>query len=60
MTTADVIAILEGMSENQEHALDVDQVHALFFAVAAIRSLPQNLTYLIDVILDLENARLTQ
>ncbi len=57
MNSTEVISTLEDMAENPEHALFVDQVHALHYSVAVIRSLPQNLRDLIDVILDLENAR---
>ncbi|MBA7525910.1 hypothetical protein ES705_18069 [subsurface metagenome] len=60
MKSFDVISVLEDMAENPEHALDVDQVHALHFANAVIRSVPQNLIDCIDVILDLENARQKQ
>ncbi|MBA7507436.1 hypothetical protein ES706_06155 [subsurface metagenome] len=60
MKSFDVISVLEDMAENPDHALDVDQVHALHFANAVIRSVPQNLIDCIDVILDLENARQKQ
>ncbi|MBA7537618.1 hypothetical protein ES705_29887 [subsurface metagenome] len=60
MKSFDVISVLEDMAENPEHALEVDQVHALHFANAVIRSLPQNQIDCIDVILDLENARQKQ
>ena len=58
MKSLDVISVLEDMAENQDQALAVDQVHALRFANAVIRSLPQNQLDCIDVILDLEDARL--
>ncbi|MBA7552775.1 hypothetical protein ES705_45351 [subsurface metagenome] len=58
MKSLDVISVLEDLAENPEHALEVDQVHALHFANAVIRSLPQNQLDCIDVILDLEDARL--
>ena len=50
MKCSDVIPILEGMAENPEHAIGVDQVHALYFAVAVIRALPETLTRLIDAV----------
>ena len=53
MRSADVVPILEGMAENQDQALDIHQVHALYFAVAIIRSLPENSIRLIDSIFDL-------
>ncbi|MBA7685690.1 hypothetical protein ES703_94115 [subsurface metagenome] len=56
MKSRDVITILEDMAVNPEHALDVDQVHALYFATAVIGSLPQNQIDCLDVILDLEDA----
>ena len=60
MNSTDVITVLEDMAENPELALDVNQVHALHFASAVIRSLPQDLRNCVDVILDLENARQKQ
>ncbi|MBA7530841.1 hypothetical protein ES705_23052 [subsurface metagenome] len=54
MISADVIPILEDLSRDPEKALDINQVHALIFAVAVIHSLPKNLTRLIDAILDLK------
>ncbi len=60
MKSYDVISVLEAMAENQENALGVDEVHSLLFAVAVIRSLPQDLKDLQDVILDLEHARQKQ
>ncbi len=60
MDSHDVVSTLEDMAENPEHALDVNQVHALHFANAVIRSLPQNQRDCIDVILDLENVRQKQ
>ena len=53
MKSAEVIPILEGMAENQDQALDINQVHALYFAVAIIHSLPDTLTRLIDAIFNL-------
>ncbi len=60
MNSTVVISTLQDMAGNPEHALDVNQVHALYFAVALIQSLPQNLRDWIDVVLDLENARQKQ
>ncbi|GAJ04431.1 unnamed protein product [marine sediment metagenome] len=60
MKCADVILTLEDLAENPEQDLDINRVHALHFAVAVIRSLPQNLKDCIDAILDLENARLKE
>ncbi len=60
MKTFDVISILEEMATNPEQELDFDQVHALHFATAVIRTLPQCLTDCIDVILDLCHARQKQ
>ena len=53
MKAADVIPILEALAENQEHALSIDQVHALYFAVSIIRSLPDASIGIIDAIFDL-------
>ncbi|MBA7555328.1 hypothetical protein ES705_47987 [subsurface metagenome] len=60
MNSTDVITVLENMAGNPEHALDIDEVHALHFANALLRSLSQNLKDLIDVVLDLENAKQKQ
>ena len=60
MNSTDVITVLENMAGNPEHALDIDEVHALHFANALLRSLPQNLRDWVDLILDLEHARQAQ
>ncbi len=60
MKSFEVISALEDMAENQDQALDVYQMEALFVSVAIIRSLPQNLIDCVDVILDLEQARQQQ
>ncbi|MBA7553199.1 hypothetical protein ES705_45786 [subsurface metagenome] len=57
MKTFDVVAILTNMAENHQRALDIDQIHALLFATAVIRSLSPSLTDCIDQILDLNNSR---
>ncbi|MBA7714930.1 hypothetical protein ES703_123962 [subsurface metagenome] len=53
MKSLDVIPILESLSRNPDQALDINQVHALIFAVAVIHSLPENTIRLIDSIFDL-------
>ncbi|MBA7536771.1 hypothetical protein ES705_29035 [subsurface metagenome] len=53
MKSADVIPILEDLSRNSEHALDITQVHALTFACAVIHSLPEASIKVIDVLFDL-------
>ena len=53
MKSADVIPILESMAADQEQALGIDQVHALYFAVGIIRSLPPSSINLIDALFDL-------
>ncbi|MBA7530857.1 hypothetical protein ES705_23068 [subsurface metagenome] len=60
MKSTTVIDTLQDMAGNPVHALDVNQVHALYFAVAIILSLPQNQRDVIDVVLNLENARQKQ
>ena len=60
MDSTAVISTLQDMAVNPEHALDINQVHALYFAVAVIQSLSQNLKDLIDVVLDLENTKQKQ
>ncbi|MBA7551201.1 hypothetical protein ES705_43737 [subsurface metagenome] len=53
MISADVISTLEDLAENPEQDLGVNQVHALLFAVALIRALPEQTVNLVDVILNL-------
>ncbi|MBA7553023.1 hypothetical protein ES705_45605 [subsurface metagenome] len=53
MKCAQVITILEDLSRNPEQALDIDQVHALIFAVAIIHAMPENQTNLVDILFDL-------
>ena len=50
MKCLSVVPILEDMAENPELALDINQVHALYFAVAVIRALPETFTRLIDAV----------
>lgn len=60
MNCAEVISTLEDLAENPEQRLDPNRVHALYFAIAVIRTLPPNQSDCIDVILDLEHARQKQ
>ncbi len=57
MTCLEVINTLENLATEPEHYLTSDEVHAIYFSCAVIRSLPQIQQDLIDVLLDLEIAR---
>ena len=53
MISAEAITILEALAADPEQALDIDQVHALYFAVGVIRSLPAGALGVIDAIFNL-------
>ncbi len=60
MTSYEVLNTLEALATEPGRPLTLDDVHAIHFACAVIRSLPQNFKDFIDVVLDLEHARLKQ
>jgi len=60
MTCFDVLDTLEVLATEPGRPLGPNEVHAIHFACAVIRSLPQNLKDCIDIVLDLERARLKQ
>lgn len=53
MKSTEAITILEAMAADPELALDISQMHALFFAAGIIRSLPASSIGVIDAIFDL-------
>jgi hypothetical protein len=57
MNCFEVQNTLEALATDPGRGLDLQEVHAIHFACAVIRSLPQNLKDCIDIILDLEKAR---
>ncbi len=60
MNCFEVQNTLEKLATDTGRGLDLDEVHSIHFASAVMRSLPQNLKDCIDVILDLDHARLKQ
>jgi len=54
MTVAESIHTLQDLAEDTDNALSYVQLHAIYFSVEVLRSLPANQVTLIDTILDLE------
>ncbi|GAI51485.1 unnamed protein product, partial [marine sediment metagenome] len=47
---------LENLAKKSEPDLAPDELHAIFFALAILRALPQNVVSLLDSVLDLASS----
>ena len=53
MQLPEVVQTIQAIADNPELGLDTTQVHALYFAIAIMNSLPDDYTYLLNAVLDL-------
>ena len=53
MQLSDVIQTIQAVADNSDLAPGFNQVHALYVAVAVLRSLPEDYINLLDAVLDL-------
>ena len=56
MTISETMCTLQDLAENTDNSLSFSQLHAIYFSIEVLRSLPPNQVTLIDTILDLKES----